>query len=93
VKLKNKKSLSLINQKQIEDIAILLDQLNNQYSSLQNQNMQNQITQKDLLSKLEQEELKLKQETLDKQNIERQRQELQIPSECTPQGRMRAYIV
>jgi hypothetical protein len=63
------KNLFTINLKEILNKYILLNNLKNQYTSLQNQNVQNQIAQKDLLSKLEQEQSKLKQEVLDKQNI------------------------
>jgi hypothetical protein len=41
--IEKQKNLFTFNQKEIQDKAILLDNLNNQYTSLQNQNTQNQI--------------------------------------------------
>jgi hypothetical protein len=81
IEIEKQKSLFAINQKEMQDKAVLLTQVNNQYTTLQNQNMQNKNAQKDLLSKLEQEELKLKQKVLDKQNVEKEKQDLLIQME------------
>jgi hypothetical protein len=86
------KNVFTIIQKEMQEKAILLDNLNNLNTSLQNQNIENQIAQKDLLSKLEQEELKLKQEALDKQNIEREKQELLIQIKRQKKGKSKFKI-